>query len=157
MNEETSEKVAQAEKSGSFRAKSSSELKKRQAILAAKQSIIGNMLDKAYDAMVALPDEEYFQVIVKCLEKSVQPKSGEICFSVKDRKRLTPQIEKQIEQIAVAHGGSLKVSDENCDIDGGFVLIYGGIEENCSFRAMLDANREHLADKVNELLFVDNR
>ena len=97
MNEETSEKVAQAEKSGSFRAKSSSELKKRQAILAAKQSIIGNMLDKAYDAMVALPDEEYFQVIVKCLEKSVQPKSGEICFSVKDRKRLTPQIEKQIE------------------------------------------------------------
>lgn len=67
MNEETREKVAQAEKSGSFRAKSSSELKKRQAILAAKQSIIGNMLDKAYDAMVALPDEEYFQVIVKCL------------------------------------------------------------------------------------------
>ena len=47
MNEETREKVAQAEKSGSFRAKSSSELKKRQAILAAKQSIIGNMLDKA--------------------------------------------------------------------------------------------------------------
>ena len=157
MNEETREKVAQAEKSGSFRAKSSSELKKRQAILAAKQSIIGNMLDKAYDAMVALPDEEYFQVIVKCLEKSVQPKSGEICFSGKDRKRLTPQTEKQIEQIAAAHGGSLKVSNGNCDIDGGFILIYGGIEENCSFRAMLDANREHLADKVNELLFVDNR
>ena len=146
MNEETREKVAQAEKSGSFRAKSSSELKKRQAILAAKQSIIGNM-----------PDEEYFQVIVKCLEKSVQPKSGEICFSGKDRKRLTPQTEKQIEQIAAAHGGSLKVSNGNCDIDGGFILIYGGIEENCSFRAMLDANREHLADKVNELLFVDNR
>ena len=153
MNEETREKVAQAEKSGSFRAKSSSELKKRQAILAAKQSIIGNMLDKAYDAMVALPDEEYF----KCLEKSVQPKSGEICFSGKDRKRLTPQSEKQIEQIAAAHGGSLKVSNGNCDIDGGFILIYGGIEENCSFRAMLDANREHLADKVNELVFVDNR
>ena len=154
MNEETGEKVAQAEKSGSFRAKSSSELKKRQAILAAKQTIIGNMLD---DAMVALPDEEYFRVIVRCLEKSVQPKSGEICFSGKDRKRLTPQTEKQIEQIAAAHGGSLKVFDGNCDIDGGFVLIYGGIEENCSFRAMLDANREHLADKVNELLFVDNR
>ena len=97
MNEETGEKVAQAEKSGSFRAKSSSELKKRQAILAAKQTIIGNMLDKAYDAMVALPDEEYFRVIIRCLEKSVQPKSGEICFSRKDRKRLTPQTEKQID------------------------------------------------------------
>ena len=52
---------------------------------------------------------------------------------------------------------ALRVSNGNCDIDGGFILIYGGIEENCSFRAMLDANREHLADKVNELLFVDNR
>lgn len=87
MNEETREKVAQAEKSGSFRAKSSSELKKRQAILAAKQSIIGNMLDKAYDAMVALPDEEYFQVIVKCLEKSVQPKAERYVF--RERQKTT--------------------------------------------------------------------
>ena len=123
------------------------------AILAAKQSIIGNMLDKAYDAMVALPDEEYFKVIVKCLEKSVQPKSGEICFSVKDRKRLTPQTEKQIEQIAAAHGGSLTVSNGNCDIDGGFILIYGGIEENCSLTAMFHAQKEEMADKLNSLLF----
>lgn len=157
MNEETREKVTQAEKSGSFRAKSSSDLKKRQAILAAKQDIIKSMLDKAYDRLVDLPDDEYFQVVLKCLEKAAQPKSGDICFSEKDRCRLTPQTVKKIEQIAEDNGGSLKVSDVSCDIDGGFILIYGGIEENCSFRAMLDANRERLADRVNEILFVDNR
>ena len=157
MNAETGEKAAQAEKAGAFRAKSSSELKKRQAILAAKQAIISDMLEKAYAELTALPADEYFNVVIKCLEKSVQPESGEIYFSAKDRDRLDAQLIKQIEQTAADKGGSLKIADGSRDIDGGFVLVYGGIEENCSFRAMLDANREHLADRVNELLFVENR
>ena len=156
MNAESAEKLAQAEKAGAFRAKSSSELKKRQAVLRAKQAIINDMLDKAYAQMVSLPDDEYFGVILKCLENSVQKKSGTMIFSARDRKRLTPEIEAEIGRIAAAHGGSLDISDECCDIEGGFILAYGGIEENCSFKALFDANKESLADKVNHFLFADS-
>lgn len=156
MNAESAEKLAQAEKAGAFRAKSSSELKKRQAVLRAKQAIINDMLDKAYAQMVSLPDEEYFGIILKCLENSVQKKKGTMIFSARDRKRLTPDVEAEIGRIATAHGGSLDISDECCDLEGGFILSYGGIEENCSFKALFDANKESLADKVNHFLFADS-
>ena len=37
-------------------------------------------------------------------------------------------------------------------MDGGFVLTYGGIEENCTIKALFDAKREELSDKVNRQL-----
>ena len=46
------------------------------------------------------------------------------------------------------------VSKEPKDMDGGFVLVYGGIEENCTIRAMFDAKRDELSDIVHRLLFV---
>ena len=42
---------------------------------------------------------------------------------------------------------------EPCAIDGGFVLIYGGMEENCSFSALFDANREDFLDAAKAVLF----
>ncbi len=35
-------------------------------------------------------------------------------------------------------------------MDGGFLLVYGGIEENCTIRAVFDAGREELSDRVNQ-------
>ena len=49
--------------------------------------------------------------------------------------------------------GSLKVSKEGKNIENGFVLVYGGIEENCTLRAMFDAKRDELSDKVHRMLF----
>ena len=50
-------------------------------------------------------------------------------------------------------GGSLAVSREAQAIDGGFVLVYGGMEENCSFSALFDANREDFLDAARAVLF----
>ena len=47
----------------------------------------------------------------------------------------------------------LHISGDTRDIDGGFVLTYGGIEENCSIDALFDAAHEVLQDKVQEILF----
>ena len=46
-------------------------------------------------------------------------------------------------------GGSLTVSGETRRMEGGFVLVYGGVEENCSFRALFDSRKDELQDKVN--------
>ena len=61
--------------------------------------------------------------------------------------------EEEIAAIAAAKGGKLIVSKEERNIQGGFVLIYGGIEENCTFKAMFDSRRGELSDKVHALLF----
>ena len=50
------------------------------------------------------------------------------------------------------------VKEGNDTIRGGFVLLYGGIEENCTFKAMFDSKKGELSDKVHVLLFhSDNR
>ena len=99
-----------------------------------------------------MPTEEYFAYILKMVEKHALSQKGEIAFSKADKKRLPQNFRIDLEK---ASGGTLKLSRETRDIDGGFVLIYGGIEENCSFKAIFNADREKLADKVNTFLFVE--
>lgn len=39
------------------------------------------------------------------------------------------------------------------EIDGGFLLVYGGMEENCGIKAVFDSVKDELSDQVNRLLF----
>ena len=59
----------------------------------------------------------------------------------------------ELQAVAREKGGSLTLSGETRAMDGGFVLLYGGIEENCTVRALFDARREALQDQVHALLF----
>lgn len=135
------------------RAESSCDLQKRKAVLKAKQEVISEILKRAYKKMLASDTETYFDIIRKMLNKYVLPEEGEICFSSDDKKRMPDGFEKEIAAIAAAKGGKLTVSKEKRNIQGGFVLIYGGIEENCTFKAMFDSRRGELSDKVHALLF----
>lgn len=132
---------------------SSAQQKRRTALLKAKQEIILAMLDKAYGTFCAQGDQQYFETIKKMLEAFVLPQSGEIFFSEKDLKRMPAGFEKEIASIAKAKGGSLSLSEETRPIDAGFILAYGGIEENCSFKALFDSKKDELQDKVRNLLF----
>lgn len=157
MKTQSDEKRSMEKKSGELRAQSSADLKKRQTILKAKQEIIGGIIEKAYDRIINMDDKEYFSMMEKLVAANASSKSGEICLSARDLKRKPADFDKNIADIAAECGGSLKVSKTAVSIDGGFVLVYGGIEENCSVKAMFDANRERLADKVNSLLFAGGK
>lgn len=127
--------------------------KRRQAALSAKQEVIGEIINEAYERLLNLEDEKYFAVIKKMLEYNVLSEKGEIIFSARDRQIMPKDFEDVIKNVALEKGGELVMSDEIRSIDGGFVLVYGGIEENCTFKAMLEASREELHDMVNGKLF----
>lgn len=131
-------------------AKSAAALQVRRAVLEAKQEMIGKVIDNAQKSIYQLPDDEYFALILKMVKKFALPERGEILFSASDLKRLPADFSARITEAAPA---GLTVSSETRKIDGGFVLIYGGVEENCSFDALFYAARESLQDKVQELLF----
>lgn len=138
----------------SDRVKSSGEMQRKQAILRAKQEVIAEVIQKAYEKVCAQDDAVYFEMIGKMLEKYAQPGDGIISFNAKDLKRMPKGFEAEIEKAAQKKGGTLRLSEKAKDMDGGFVLVYGGVEENCTIRAMFDANRDHLSDKVHEVLFI---
>lgn len=101
--------------------------------------------------METLPTVEYFANLLKLIRRYALPQE-EILFSQRDLDRLPSGFEQELAQ-ALPAGGSLKVSREPRKIDGGFVLVYGGVEQNCSFAALFDAAKDRLQDKLHALLF----
>lgn len=149
--------VAQAEMKAEDSVKrlaSSADMRKRKAVLEAKQEVIGEVIDDAYAAVGRMDDAAYFAMLERVLEKYVLPEEGTICFSEKDRKRMPQGYMEKVYETAEKKGGSLKLTDCAPDgMDGGFILTYGGVEENCTIKALFDARREELSDKVNRQLF----
>lgn len=136
------------------RVASSNDLQRRTKLLAAKQEMIAQVLDKAYVSLESMGRREYFDMLLKMLEKYAQPQDGEIFFSPADLAKLPEGFADRIEETAKGRGGSLKISKEGRNIENGFILAYGGIEENCTLRAMFDAKRDELSDKVHRILFL---
>ena len=59
----------------------------------------------------------------------------------------------ELSKIAKGVGGTLVVSDKPVKIRSGFILSYGGIEENCSLDAIFAEKAETLRDLANTLLW----
>ncbi len=138
------------------RGRSAAELKKRQRILAEKQILISEILNKAKRELKEMPVDAYFDSIVKLAVKAAQKGEGKILFSQEDLARLPGNFGDTLNAALEAGGKagtSLTVAGETRNIDSGFVLTYGGIEENCSFDALFDSAHEALQDKVQEILF----
>ncbi len=135
------------------RTESQAGLRRRQALLNAKQEIIAAAISKAYEKLMGQDDKAYFAMIEKMLAKAAGKEDGEILFNAKDLKRLPEGFAGTIEKIAAAAGGSLKVSDEAANIDSGFILRYGGVDENCSLKALFDEKQNELQDEVHRTLW----
>lgn len=135
------------------RIKSSADLQRRTVILQAKQEVIASVLEKAYASLNTMDEKAYFDMVRKMLEKFTLSESGEIYFSAADLKRLPAGFEKEISDIAAKKGGSLALMKESKDIENGFILVYGGIEENCTFKALFNTQRDALQDKIHQELF----
>ena len=150
---EKADKIRQQRKSYEERTASAADMKKRTAVLAAKQELIGKVIADACDRVKNLDEGKYFEILKSMAEKYLLPREGEICFSKKDLERMPANFREEIKGLAQKKGGTLEISGEARNIDGGFILVYGGIEENCSIDAMFAEKRDELLDQVRKILF----
>jgi len=127
------------------------QLEARNEILAAKQRVIDQVFSSALQKLVSLPDKQYKELIKKMLLKSCQG-GEEIIISPSDKKRITPEFVKAV-GAALGKKDGIRLSDENRDLKGGFILKAGRIEINNSFESLIDSLREELEPQVAEILF----
>lgn len=90
------------------RAASSCDLQRRKALLAAKQEMISEVLNTAYESMIHAADAEYFEMLRKSCTSLCWLQDGEICFSEADLKRFPKGFEEEIQAIVKEKGGVLK-------------------------------------------------
>ena len=153
LEAEAAEKNAAMKVNYEGRIKSSAEQQRRTALLRAKQEIIADVIEEAYVALKEKDAQSYFLTMEKILQTYVLAEEGEIYFSSEDLARMPADFEKKIKAAAKAKGGSLTLKKEPKAIADGFVLVYGGVEENCTLKALFDAKKDGLQDKVNAILF----
>ena len=144
--EQTAAHVADIKKRGD----SAADLEEKRVMLGTKQQIIREMLAQGLRAAKSLPDEAYFSLILKMIEKYSLDDDGVIFFGEKDLGRLPSGFTAQIAQTA---RGRLTLSDQAAPIEAGFILQYGGVEQNCSFDAIFASEAETLSDTAGRLLF----
>lgn len=135
------------------RAESTASIWEKRSLLDDKQKMIEDVLETAKNRLKQLPDSEYFDIIVKMIKKYALPQPGQILFSAADKTKLPPHFEDRIQSALSAESTKLTISEQTRELDGGFVLVYGDIEVDCSFDALFSAARESLQDKVSALLF----
>ena len=105
------------------RVKSAIDLQRRTRLLEAKQEMIAEIIEKAYEKVINLAPDDYYQMLLSILEAYILPQEGEIYFSVKDLENMPVGFGKEIEEIALAKGGKLTVAGAGRDnIDNGFIL-----------------------------------
>ena len=124
----------------------------RKRLLAAQRKIEQEVIDKALSRLRQLPDDEYFGVIKKLCVKYARG-NGELLLSKADKKRLPSDFTASLNRELSKKGASLTVAEDCAKIDGGFILRYGGIEENCSFSALAEEKRDDILDRLNSMLF----
>lgn len=133
-------------------ATSSAQMKYKQTLLSSKVDIINETLKDALAAIKKLPDEEYFSVLTALAVKYAESGNGVIRLGKDDSSRVPSDFADKLNAILSKSGKSVVVG-ENADIDSGFVLVYGDVEINCSFDAVIAENRDELRDRINEILF----
>lgn len=133
------------------RGESSAALIKKRTMLNMKQNIINDMIKKAHQKLISLPCDEYFDTIERMINNNAHPgQRGEISFNEKDIARMPEAFKLKLQSIS---GGTLSLSNKKSNIDGGFILIYDEIEENCSFDAMFSEKHDEIQDRVCSILF----
>ncbi|MDR3178749.1 MAG: hypothetical protein LBT82_01660 [Oscillospiraceae bacterium] len=132
--------------------KSLSKNQRNKNILKVKKDLVHNSIEKAEEYLKNLPDDKYFSVILKLIEKFSHLKEGEIVFSQKDLKRLPNDFENQIKR----KNNKLSISKNTKNIDSGFIIVRGFVQENCTFNALFNSLYDKLCDDVAKFYFGNN-
>ncbi|MDE5570365.1 MAG: V-type ATP synthase subunit E [Ruminococcus sp.] len=126
---------------------SSVDTQMKRKVLAYKVKCIDETIEKTIEKLNSLSDDEYFAVLEKLVSRKADSGHGILYLNKKDSARVTDGFKNTLDNL------NIEISAEPADIENGFILSYGLISENCSFRAIIDAERDSVRDVISKELF----
>lgn len=125
--------------------------RRRIRLLEVKQDILTHAVGDAYRKITNVSKEEYENILLGLIEKRLHEGSCTIYFP-KDKKP-SGKLRDQIKNIAKKVSCEYSYSYDRGDINDGFILAYGAIEENCSFKALFEEKKGEIFDYAAQVLF----
>jgi V/A-type H+-transporting ATPase subunit E len=134
---------------------STAELEGRKKVLQAKQEMVEEAFKIALEKLNAVPDTQYESTLIDMIAGAMPGGEAEIILSSRDRERLSRGFAGAVNQRLAQSGctGSVRLSEEVRNINGGFILKCGSVEINNSFEAIVRMLRSELEAEVVKILF----
>ncbi|MBQ4650942.1 MAG: V-type ATP synthase subunit E [Firmicutes bacterium] len=132
------------------RRKSVADIDSRKVILAKKQEIIAETFDKAVEAITAMEEVDYINLLVK-LGTGSGIKAGQLIFNEKEKAAIGQKVADALN--AAIDGGQFTVADETRNLRGGYMLKAGQTFINNTVEALVDENKSALTGEIVKMLF----
>lgn len=133
------------------RAESTAQMQRRNALLTCKQRLIAETIQKTKESLANASDAEYFATLTALAAKFAKPGKATLYFNQKDLARVPGDFAEKLK--AAAPQTEIQIATEPYQIKNGFVLVYGGIEINCTLDAVFEGAQAELSDAVNHTLW----
>ena len=116
--------------------------------LAAKSDVVSDAVKYAVEQIKSMDDEKYFEAISSLILKYAQQGEGELMMNERDIARMPKGYMKKINAELKKSDASLVLYEIPAKIDSGFIIRYGGVEENCTFDALVEEKIDEIKDKL---------
>lgn len=129
--------------------KSNCALYEKNRLLTEKLNIINNAVDTAAQSLKNMDSDEYFKAVETLVIKYSHDGEGELLMNERDREAVPDGFMESLNKKLKEKNASVSLADESAKIDSGVIIRYGGIEENCTFGALIGEKR----DEIRDILF----
>jgi V/A-type H+-transporting ATPase subunit E len=123
----------------------------RKGELQAKSEIVADWIGRAMQKIDEMDSEEYFSTMFNLILSHSSDKKGTLILNKKDKERMPSGYMKMLND-ALDGQAELELSEEDADIKDGCIIRYGGIDENCTFGALLEEKSDEIKDKLFALI-----
>lgn len=133
------------------RLESAAQMDAKKQMLATKQDVLNSAFDKVQAHLLALPDEEYAELLAEMAVKASRTGKEEIILSARDHKRVGEMVVSKAN--GLKKGAAMTLSKQTREMAGGLTLRSGSVEINCAFETQMRVLREEMAAEVAGILF----
>ena len=127
----------------------------RKQVLAFKQELVDQAFRETLSHLVNLPEAQQIEVLAQFAAKAAAIGDETLIFSAKDREQYGRRVVLAANAKLRAAGkpAKLTLSEETREMMGGLIVTNGLVDVNCSFEAMVEAQKSALTGPVAEILF----
>lgn len=129
------------------RSEAAIEQKSKQNLMQTKIDVINYIISESESAVLSMDDEKYFAAMKKLVVKAAPKGKCEIMFNKRDNERMPQGFMEECRK--ECPDAELSLSGNAADINGGFIISNGAIEENFAISDIIDFSRDELEDMLN--------
>ena len=137
------------------RRNSSAQMDAKKQELAAKQALLDEAFQLAYEKLTQLPEGEYGDLLANLAVRASVSGKEQLIFSQADRAAFGGKVTAKANGLLAKAGktAELTLSPTTGDFQGGLLICDGDVEVNCTFETLVRMVRNEVVGDVTKALF----